>query len=89
MRGSESYKLAASGLAGATTPGYIRTTYGGNMTKPLNQSQQWVSPIEFATHYRISPKTVYGLLHAGKLHGVRFGKAWRLPLGQDAYQGSA
>lgn len=53
------------------------------MDKLSNSQSEWVTPTEFAAHYSISAKTVYSLLSSGKLKGVRFGKAWRLPLDQE------
>jgi excisionase family DNA binding protein len=54
------------------------------MSMSTQQQLEWVSPLEFAAHYSISAKTVYSLLRSGRLKGVRFGRAWRLPLVQEA-----
>ena len=41
---------------------------------------QILTPEELAERWRVSPKTIYRSLSAGKIKGFQVGKQWRIPL---------
>lgn len=38
-----------------------------------------LTPYEVAEYLRVDYRTVYHLLHSGKLQGVKVGRVWRIP----------
>lgn len=50
--------------------------------KERSSSLAFVTAAEFARITNTAEATVYRLLAAGRLEGLRFGRAWRLPVSQ-------
>jgi excisionase family DNA binding protein len=42
-------------------------------------TEQLLTVAEIAARMRVSKMTVYRLVHSGTLHGVRFGRSYRVP----------
>jgi excisionase family DNA binding protein len=45
---------------------------------------QYLTPDEAAVILRVSPKSVYRWLNSKTLKGRKFGKVWRIPVGEVA-----
>ncbi|MDQ0734722.1 excisionase family DNA binding protein [Arthrobacter agilis] len=49
------------------------------MTQNNPMTEQLLTVAEIAARMRVSKMTVYRLVHSGTLHGVRFGRSYRVP----------
>src|SRR5713101_8230635 len=46
----------------------------------LGEQPQALKVAEVARRLQVDPRTVYGLIRRGELHGVKAGRVWRVPI---------
>lgn len=70
-------KCAALSLFATDCNKTINTTKGGKAM--LSDYDDYLTPYEVAYELALSLTTVYNLLRAGKLPGLKIGRSWRIP----------